>query len=271
MDFVRIGNVVLHHAVSGPEGAPAIVLVNALGSDFRIWSTVAPHLATRHRVIVCDKRGHGLSDCPPGPWSIDDHVDDLLGLLDHLGVRRVLAVGLSVGGLVVQRLYQRAPQRVAGLVLACTAARIGTEEVWNARIAEVEAGGVAPLVANVLTRWFSPAFRARHPDAVAGWGNMVARTPAAGYAATCAALRDADYRAAAAEIAVPVLCIAGDQDGSTPAEVVAATAALIPGARLEILAGAAHMAGIEQGPHVAGLIAAHAVACNHAGGWGDAI
>lgn len=271
MDFVRIGNVVLHHAVSGPDHAPAIVLVNALGSDFRIWSSVAPRLAARHRVIVYDKRGHGLSDCPRGPWSIDDHVDDLVGLLDHLKVGRVLAVGLSVGGLVVQRLWQRAPERVAGLVLACTAAKIGTPDVWEARIAEVRASGVTPLVENVLTRWFTPAFRAAHPATVAGWGNMVARTPADGYAATCAALRDADYRAEAAQIAVPVLCIAGDQDGSTPAPVVAETAALIPGARLETLAGAAHMAGIEQGAHVAGLIAAHAVACDHAGGWGEAI
>ncbi|QFU16982.1 3-oxoadipate enol-lactonase [Microvirga thermotolerans] len=257
MAFTRANGIVLHHQVLGRAGAPALVFSNSLGSDFRIWQEVAPAFADRFRVVLYDKRGHGLSDVPPGPYAIDDHVDDLLALLDTLHVREAAIVGLSVGGMIAQRLAVREPSRATALVLCCTAAKIGTAETWAERIAAVEKHGVEAVVEGVLARWFTPDFRAARADECAGWRNMLLRTPAVGYAATCAAVRDADLTADAGRIAVPTLCVAGDQDGSTPADVVGRTAALIPGARFEVVAGAGHIPCVERPKELAALIASH--------------
>ena len=150
------------------------------------------------------------------PYTIDDHTDDLLALLDHLKIDKAALVGLSVGGMIAQRMAVRAPERVQALTLCCTAAKIGTPELWAERITAVESGGIEPIADNVLQRWFTPLFRETQADEVAGWRNMLVRTPAHGYAGTCAAIRDADLRPDAGRIKAPTLCVAGDQDGSTP-------------------------------------------------------
>ncbi|MDF2811638.1 MAG: pcaD, partial [Microvirga sp.] len=77
MAFTRANDIVLHHQVVGREGAPALVFANSLGSDFRIWQEIVPSLADRYRIVLYDKRGHGLSDAPSGPYTIDDHTEDL--------------------------------------------------------------------------------------------------------------------------------------------------------------------------------------------------
>ncbi|MFL5203498.1 MAG: alpha/beta fold hydrolase, partial [Microvirga sp.] len=112
MAFTRVNGIVLHNQVLGQEDGPALVFINSLGSDFRIWQEVVLAFTDRFRVVLYDKRGHGLSDAPPAPYSIDDHTDDLLALLDHLKVDRAAFVGLSVGGMIGQRIAVRAPERV---------------------------------------------------------------------------------------------------------------------------------------------------------------
>jgi 3-oxoadipate enol-lactonase len=184
-------------------------------------------------------------------------VSDLLALLDHLRVEKAALVGLSVGGMIAQRLAVRVPHRVKALVLCCTAAKIGTPEIWAERIAAVERGGVPAVVDNVLQRWFTPAFRETRPDDCAGWRNMLVRTPAHGYAGTCMGLRDADLTADAGSITAPVLCVAGDQDGSTPADVVRNTASIIPGARFELIPESGHIPCVEQPVHLTRLIRRH--------------
>jgi 3-oxoadipate enol-lactonase len=257
MAFTRVNGIVLHHQVLGRADGPALVLINSLGSDFRIWQEVVPAFTDRFRVFLYDKRGHGLSDAPAAPYSIDDHADDLIALLDRLRIERAAFVGLSVGGMIAQRLAVRFPERVQALTLCCTAAKIGTPELWAERIAGVENGGIEPLADNVLQRWFTPLFRAANADEVAGWRNMLVRTPAHGYAGTCAAIRDADLRADAGRIEVPTLCIAGDQDGSTPADVVKGTADLIPGARFALIEGAGHIPCVEKPAVLSHLINRH--------------
>jgi len=257
MAFASINGIVLHHQVIGPSDGPALVFINSLGSDFRIWQEVVPAFAEDFRVVLYDKRGHGLSDAPPAPYTIDEHADDLLGLLDHLGIERFSLIGLSVGGLISQRLAARCPERIQTITLCCTAAKIGTPELWAERIAGVENGGIEPLADNVLQRWFTPLFRQTHATELAGWRNMLVRTPAHGYAGTCAAIRDADLRPDAGRIAIPTLCVAGDQDGSTPADVVKGTADLIPGARFALIDGAGHIPCIEKPAVLSTLIKAH--------------
>lgn len=257
MAFVRANGILLHHQVLGRADAPALVFNNSLGSDFRIWQAVAPAFADRFRVVLYDKRGHGLSDAPPAPYTMDDHTDDLLGLLDHLGIDSAALVGLSVGGMIAQRAAVRAPGRVRALVLCCTAAKIGAPGLWAERIAAVETGGIGPIADNVLERWFTPDFHKTCADDVAGWRNMLVRLPSHGYAGTCAAIRDADLTADAARIQAPTLCVAGDQDGSTPADVVRRTADLIPGARYELIAGCGHIPCIEKPAALTQLIQGH--------------
>jgi 3-oxoadipate enol-lactonase len=257
MAFARVNGIVLHHQVLGPSDGPILVFINSLGSDLRVWQDVVSALADRYRIILYDKRGHGLSDAPPAPYSIDDHTSDLLALLDHLQVDKASLVGLSVGGMIAQRMAVRAPGRVQSVTLCCTAAKIGTPELWADRIGAVEAGGIEPIADAVLQRWFTPRFHDKWADDLAGWRNMLVRTPAHGYAGTCAAIRDADLRADAGRIAVPTLCVAGEQDGSTPADVVRGTADLIPGARFALIEGAGHIPCVEKPAELSGLIKQH--------------
>lgn len=247
MQFARINDVTIHYQIiGGPADKPVLVFANSLGTDFRIWRDVIVRLAGDFPIVLYDKRGHGLSDLGQMPYSIEDHATDLAGLLDFLSVKDAVICGLSVGGLVAQSLYQRRPDLVRALILCDTAHKIGTADSWNARIAQVEAHGIESIVDAIMERWFTPAFRRPENIDFAGYCNMLIRQPAAGYAATCAALRDADLTEAAARIAVPTICIVGDQDGSTPPELVLSTAKLIPNARYEVIKDAGHIPCVEQ-------------------------
>lgn len=247
MQFAGVNNTVLHYqTIGGPAHRPVIVFANSLGTDFRIWRDVIVRLAGDFPILTYDKRGHGLSDTGSTPYAIEDHVGDLASLLDYLGIRHSVVVGLSVGGLIAQGLCAARPDLVRALVLADTAHKIGTAEMWNSRIAAVETGGLVSIVEPVMERWFTPAFRDPQNIAYRGYVNMLVRQPAAGYAATCAAIRDADFTEAAKRIAVPTLCVVGDQDGSTPPELVLSLARLVPGARYEVIRDAGHIPCVEQ-------------------------
>lgn len=253
MDFVRANGVVLHVRDSGGD-KPAVAFANSLGTDFRIWDKVAERLAPHCRLIRYDKRGHGLSETTPAPYAMTDHVADLAALLDHLGVKSAAIVGLSVGGLIAQGLAATHPDLVRALVLSNTAHKIGTNESWNARIDAVTTNGIASIADNVMKLWFTPDFHARRAEELAGCRNMLARTPLDGYVGTCAALRDADLTESTRALALPVLCIAGDQDGSTPPALVRSMAELIRGAEFRVIAGSGHIPCVEQPEAVAALI-----------------
>ena len=254
MDFRALNGVVLHVQDLGPADKPALVFANSLGTDFRIWDDVVARLAEHFRIVLYDKRGHGLSELGEPPYSLDDHVGDLAALLDELAIERAVVCGLSVGGLIAQGLTMARPDLVAGLVLADTAHKIGTAEMWGQRMAAIEEGGIASIADAILERWFTEDFRESDPIALTGWHAMLTRTPKAGYLGTCAALRDSDLTEQAKEIAVPALCVVGDEDGATPPALVRQMADLIPGARYEVIAGAGHLPCIEQPAVLADLI-----------------
>ncbi|KRA53038.1 3-oxoadipate enol-lactonase [Devosia sp. Root635] len=253
MDFTRINGVLLHYRLAGPDGAPVLALANSLGTDARIWGGVIARLSTHYRVLSYDKRGHGLSDTPPGDYTLDDHVDDLTGLLDHLGIDRLALAGVSVGGLIAQGFALRAPERLAALVLCDTAPKVGDAAGWNARIDTVRKDGLGAIADMVMERWFSPGFQQR-ADELAGWRNLFLRSDAQGYAATCATLRDADLTGQIAAITTPTLVVAGEADRSTPVDLVRTCADAIAGARFEILAGVGHIPSIERPAELAALI-----------------
>lgn len=255
MAFARVNGVVLHHAVRGDESRPPLVFSNSLGTDFRIWDDVAERLADDYRLIFYDKRGHGLSEATPAPYSMTDHVEDLTALLDHLAVDRAAVVGLSVGGMIAQGLAARHPERVAALVLCDTAHKIGTDDLWNQRIETTNTKGIAAMADAIMERWFTPAYRRPdNPDFV-GYTAMLTRTTVDGYAGTSAALRDCDLTESTRALKLPTLLICGDQDGSTPPDLMRTTADLIEGSQFEVIADAGHLPCIEQPEATAGLIA----------------
>ncbi|OHV90654.1 3-oxoadipate enol-lactonase [Mesorhizobium sp. ORS 3428] len=255
MPFVNIGGVTLHHRTIEATGtSPPIIFINSLGTDFRIWDEIVARLGGEMPLLLYDKRGHGLSDLGAGVRSIDDHVDDLVTLIDHFGFDKVVVFGLSVGGMVAQGLYARRPELVEALILSDTAHKIGTAESWNTRIATIERDGIEAIADGVLKTWFTPDFHSARAAELAGCRNMLTRQALPGYLGTCMAVRDADFTEAARRIRVPTLCIVGDQDGSTPPELVRSLAELIPGARFEVIRNAAHITCIEQPDALASLI-----------------
>ena len=255
MLFAQVNGITMHYqTIGGPEGRPVVVFVNSLGTDFRIWRDVVVGLAGAYAVLTYDKRGHGLTDAPPAPYKLEDHVADLAALLDSLEINSAVVCGVSVGGLIAQGLYRDRPDLVQGLILCDTAHKIGTEDLWESRIAQTRSEGLEAMADGVMERWFTKDFFAHHAPAVRGYRNMLARQSAEGYAGTCAALRDADLTEAAEHIAVPVTCVVGDQDVATSPDMVRGFSELIPAARFQTIENAGHLPGIEQPEAMIALI-----------------
>jgi 3-oxoadipate enol-lactonase len=246
LPFARVNGVTHHYERAGPQSGLAVVFVNSLGTDFRIWREVADAVASSHPVLLYDKRGHGLSDVGETPYGMAMLADDLAALMSHVGIGRSVICGVSVGGVIAQQLHARRPDLVGGMMLCDTLPKIGDDASWNDRIARIEAGGIALIADAILQRWFSPDFFEKRAVEADGYRNMLVRQPAAGYVATCVALREADLTGDAARIAVPTLCVAGAHDGSTPPDKVAAFAKTIRGARFERIAACGHIPSIEQ-------------------------
>lgn len=246
MPFVRAMDLVVHYELSGSPGRPTLLFANSLGTSFHVWDAQAEALGGRFRILRYDMRGHGLTDCPPGPYTIAQLADDARALLDVLQIERVHVCGLSIGGMVAQRLASAAPDRVLSLALCDTANRIGPPGRWDDRVAAVAKGGLEGIADAVLKVWFTGDFLAERPAEVRGMANMLLRTPAEGYIGCCLALRDADLRDDDAKIDCPTLVVVGDQDVATPPAAARELSEAIAGARLEVLARAAHIPTVEQ-------------------------
>ncbi|HEY4201990.1 MAG TPA: 3-oxoadipate enol-lactonase [Devosiaceae bacterium] len=254
MGFHRVGGQLLHYRLAGRDGAPRLVLVNSLGTDARIWDEVIALLEPRYQILSFDKRGHGLSDAPPAPYTLADHVGDIEGLTDHIGWQRFALAGVSVGGLIAQGFALAHPERLAALVLLDTAARIGDDASWDARISAVQDGGMAAIIDMVMQRWFTKDYFATRTDDAAGWRHLLARTPADGYIGTCTTLRDTDLRDAVSTITLRTLVAVGAEDLSTTPELVRETADRLPDARFETIKGAGHLPCLDQPQALAALM-----------------
>jgi 3-oxoadipate enol-lactonase / 4-carboxymuconolactone decarboxylase len=233
----------LHHRLEGPDGAPVVMFANSLGTTLGMWDHQAAALADRYRVLRYDQRGHGHSPAPPGPYTVDELAEDALALLDRLGIERVSFCGLSLGGAVGMTLALRAPERLERLVLCCTGLEFLPPEQWAERAATVRAQGMGAIAPAVLERWFTPA---ADPGTVSRFDAMLRSAPPEGYAACCAALAAHDLRGRLGEVRLPVLAIAGAEDPVTPPAKLEAVRDAIPGARLHVIAGARHIANVEQ-------------------------
>lgn len=235
----------LSYRVDGNPRGEALLFSNSLGTTHELWQPQLDALSSSFRIIRYDTRGHGASEAPAGSYTIDMLGLDALALLDAAGADRAHVCGLSLGGLTAMWLGVHAPDRIRSLILSSTAARIGSVSMWEERIAQVNAAGVAALADAAMGRWFTAGYRAAHPEIVSVYHRMLGATPADGYVGCCAAIRDADLRGAITSVVAPTLVIAGREDPVTPPSDAEDMRARIAGARVEIL-DAAHIANVEQ-------------------------
>ena len=235
-NYADSGGVRLAYDVNGPAGAPPLLLVNSIGATRDVlWRRQVPELAGRFRVITYDTRGHGESEVPPGDYSLDDLGQDAVAVLDALDIDTAHVCGISMGGITALWLGVYAPSRVRSLVVANTAARIGSIQSWTDRVALVESEGMAGVARQAMPKWFTQAFREREPATVDAFRRMVESIAVPGYLGCCAALRTGDVRDAIATIAVPTVAIAGSEDALTPPAALAFIHEQIRGSQLVTL------------------------------------
>lgn len=245
MSSIRANGSDLHYDLSGPDGAPVLALSNSLGTTLAMWDGLAVHLRGRYRILRYDTRGHGASPARDAATGIEDLADDLLGLLDALGLATAHLAGLSLGGMTVQAVAAKAPERVLSLSLLATAAHLPSRETWAERAATVRAQGTEALVEATFGRWFTPGFRAAAPPVLARIREDFTACDRIGYARACEAIGALDLRPRLGAITAPTLVIAGREDPSTPPAMAEEICSGIPHAELVVLPRAAHLLAVE--------------------------
>ncbi|MEN6440807.1 MAG: 3-oxoadipate enol-lactonase [Syntrophobacter sp.] len=244
---VRVNGRLLNCEIDGPDDAPVVTLCHSLAANLDMWDPQVAVLRNSRRVVRFDCRGHGLSEVPPGPYTIGMMTEDVAGLLDVLGIRTTTFVGLSMGGMIGQVLAVEYPRYVEKLVLCDTSCRTDPEmaPIWEERIGTVESGGMAALVEGTLERWLTEDFRREKPDMTDQVRNMILRTPVAGYCECARAIGSFDVSAELGKISAPTLIMVGEHDPATPPAMAELIREKIPGSRLLIVPGALHLINIE--------------------------
>lgn len=240
------GSVAIGWEEAGRSDGPAIVLIHSLGADRSMWQPQVEALGAGHRLLLVDVRGHGSSDAPPGPYSLDELAGDVLAVVDAAGPDRFHVCGISIGGLIAQWLAIHQAARLISLIASNTAARIGSADTWNARIEAIRTGGMESIREGVIARWFSPGFAAGEPEAFARANEVFSSTAPDGYAGCCSALAAADLRDEVGAITVPTLLVGGELDVSTPPAEIDWLGERIRGSRVVVIEGAAHLSNLDR-------------------------
>ena len=237
----------LNYEIEGPEGAPTVTMSHSLAATLEMWNPQMSILGD-YRVVRYDKRGHGGSDAPEIDYSFDMLADDLLGLLDGLGIEKTHYIGLSMGGMIGQTAALKDQSRFHSLVLADTSSQVpaAMAGAWDERVENARAGGMEPLVEPTMERWFSADFMACDPKSSDSVRDMIRNTPVAGYCGCCRAIQGLDLTDKISAIEVPTLVICGEDDPGTPVEAHEVIHNEIAGSELVILKDALHFANMEQ-------------------------
>jgi 3-oxoadipate enol-lactonase len=232
-----------HLRATDGEGV-ALVFINSLGTDLRMWDDVVALLPAGWSNLRMDKRGHGLSSTAPQGYGIPELAEDVLAAMDHIGLAQAVIVGCSIGGLIAQHIALMAPDRVIGLVLSNTAPMLGNADSWLSRIEGVRANGMAAMADGILQRWFGPDMLATLETDL--WRALLTRTDTEGYIATCAAIAGTDITDRLGEITQPALVIGGYHDQATPPDVVEKLAAALPRSDFVMFDRTGHLPAVEQ-------------------------
>jgi 3-oxoadipate enol-lactonase len=236
------------HGTPDREDLPWLVFSHSLACNSAMWAPQLDEFTRDFRILAFDTRGHGRSDAPAGPYTMDELAGDTWRLLKSLGIPSAHFIGLSMGGMIGQALALEHPECVSSLTLADTTSRWppGAAAMFGQRAATALTSGMAPLVEGTLARWFTPEFHGSNPAAVARIGEMILTTPVAGYVACSEAIPRIDYTDRLREIRCPVLVIVGDRDPGTPVAMSQAIHDNAPGSQLEVIDHAAHLSNVEQ-------------------------
>jgi 3-oxoadipate enol-lactonase len=245
MPMIDADGCLLNVSVEGRDGGPTLMLSNSLGCNLQMWEPQMRALTQLFRVIRYDRRGHGKSQVPPGPYSMERFGRDVLAILDDLNIEKTHWCGLSMGGMVGQWLGANAPERFGKIILSNTACHYPDPTNWLTRIKAVKEGGIAAVADTVIAGWLTADFRDREPQITANMKEMLLATPVEGYLACCEALSTLDQRELLPKIKSPTLVIAGRHDMSTPVSAGELIRSRIPGASMTLL-DAAHISNIEQ-------------------------
>jgi len=245
---VRVNDLDINYRFDGPEDAPAVVFSNSLSSALAMWDPQVAAVAGRWRMLRYDTRGHGKTGAPAGPYSIAMLADDVIGLMDALGIAKAAFCGLSLGGMIGQQLGLDHADRFTGLVLCDTASRWpeGAATLWAGRIREARLHGMAALAGATLERWFTEPFRATGDPEVARIRAMIEATPVPGFVGCAEAIMKMQFYDRLDAIALPTQVIVGADDPATPPAAAEDIQARIPGARLAVIPNAAHLPNVEQ-------------------------
>ena len=254
MAFIYRNGIALHYQWLDQNQPKNIVFINSLGTDLSIWNDTVSLISPEFNILLFDKRGHGLSSTMEGKLTIDDYAEDVIFLMDQLGIAKADVFGLSIGGMITYSLASRYPDRFQRLIFSNTGAKLGTAESWNDRIETIQEGGIAAMSKDIIKRWLSDKFRKENPAATEGYTNMLERNTDLGYIQACAAIRDANFNPVLPKIKQPALFIGGSADIGTTPELVRENAENLRAERVEIIEGVGHLPCIEAPQAVAKLI-----------------
>ncbi|MFN7085976.1 MAG: 3-oxoadipate enol-lactonase [Burkholderiales bacterium] len=243
---VKTNGIEINYEIAG-EG-PWVTLSHSLACNLHMWDDQMAALTRKYRVLRFDTRGHGRSDAPPGPYTLEQLADDVKGMLDALGIAKTHWIGLSMGGMIGETFALKYPGVFRSMVLADTTARRppNADQMWSERIKLAQEQGMEALVESTLVRWFTEPYRNTRRDVMTRIGNDIRSTPVAGFIGCCQAIAKVDLLDRLKEIECPALVLVGDQDHGTPPEMARAIHENLPGSELRIIAGAAHLSNIEQ-------------------------
>lgn len=238
----------MHYTLNGPAAAPVVTLSHSLATNLSMWEPQMAMLAAQYRVLRYDTRGHGGTEAPIGPYSLDQLADDAVALLRALGIERTHFMGLSMGGMIGQIVALDHPELLRTLILCDTSSRVPPEArpMWEERIRTTEQQGMAPHVEPTLGRWFTAPFVAAHPDVVDPVRAMILGTNPQGYVGCCHAIKALDLTDRLSTISVPTLVVVGEDDPGTPVAASRAIHERINGSAIVILKSAAHLSNMEQ-------------------------
>lgn len=244
---IKTNGIELNCTVEGPEDGAIVVMSHSLASSHRMWDPQLPALS-EYRVYRFDTRGHGDSDAPDGPYSLEMLADDTRGLLDALGLEKVHFVGLSMGGMIGQMLAIKYPEVLLSATLCATSSRMPKEAwpAWQERIDTASAHGMDVLVDGTMERWFTDGFISANESAITPIRDLVRTTPVRGYTSCIGAIMKLDITDRLASIDLPTLVIAGEDDESTPLAANEAIHQAIVGSEFLAVPNAKHFVNIEQ-------------------------
>jgi 3-oxoadipate enol-lactonase len=237
-----------NYRLEGPAGAPVLTLTHPLGATLALWDDHAAALTQRYRVLRYDVRGHGASDIPAGPYTLEQMSSDLFELLDSLGIAETHFVGVSMGGLIGMTAALERPERIKSLVLCDTTACYGptVRPMWEDRLRIAETEGMAPaLVGRTMAVWFTESYRVAHHKEVERIAAMLRHTDPRGYAAAIRAVAFVDLTERIGAIRRPTLVVVGEKDPGTPPDMARAIHKRIAASELLVLPGSMHCAVVE--------------------------